>query len=92
MFAARVKVDGRLFVACIDDTESKACKLESGRRYWGLLYDSIMGQTPYIEWNEADFASLNSDELEALNGEYRLIRDGVLQDLSRNSDGVFSWG
>lgn len=65
MFAAKVKADGRFFIA--------THKLEPGKEYYGVVFDSFVGQTPYVECAGQDIAFFRSDELENLPGEYRLV-------------------
>ena len=75
MFRAKVKTDGRLFLGQFEkETWGVANTLEPGKEYAGYVFDSLVGDTPYIEDDgSAELISFRDDELEWLPGEYRLI-------------------
>lgn len=78
MFTARVKADGRFFMAQVETGTGKvAHNLEPGNEYFGLVFDSlVVGQTHYVEYDGADLAVFRAEELEGLAEQYRLIRLG----------------
>jgi hypothetical protein len=74
VFNAKVRADGRFFRGAVEvKTQKFAQGLESGKEYFGVVFDSQVGQTHYVEYDRADFASFASDELESLPGEFMLI-------------------
>jgi hypothetical protein len=57
VFTARVKADGRFFMGYVETSTGKiAHKLELGNEYFGFVFDSLVGQTHYVEYDGADFA------------------------------------
>lgn len=75
MFTARVKADGRFFIASIVVPVNRdAHKLEPGKQYQGHVLDSMPTQTHYVEFSKATWETFSSAELEELPGDYRLIK------------------
>jgi hypothetical protein len=77
-FTAKVKADGRFFLGSIellpDDEERTALNLQPGKRYKGLVFDSMPTLTHYVEFNKCSLGEFSSKELEDLPGDYRLLR------------------
>jgi hypothetical protein len=77
----KVRGDGRFFLVQIDrgrdgnDFRDAHSPLEQDKTYFGLLLDgSLVGQTQYVEFGEANSAIFRGDRLEELPGDFRLIK------------------
>ena len=73
--------DGRVFLATIDqgvdgtDIHDAYRPLENEKLYWGQLFDgSMIGQSPWVEYDSVENAVFKGSELEELPGEYRLVK------------------
>jgi hypothetical protein len=77
-FTAKVKADGRFFIGSIellhDDEERMAHNLQPGKKYKGLVFDSMPTLTQYIEFNKCSLGEFESNELEDLPGNYKIIQ------------------
>jgi hypothetical protein len=74
VFTAKVIADGRFFMGQMEkDTLRDAHQIEAGKKYYGLVFDHIMGDTQYIEYSECEPATFDASELEDLPGEFRLL-------------------
>jgi hypothetical protein len=78
---AKVKADGRFFMASIDrgvdgsDFRDPLPPLNNSKFYWGHLFEgSMVGQSPWVEYSSAEGAVFKGDELEELPGEFRLVK------------------
>lgn len=80
LITTKVRSDGRFFLASIDKgMDGQGFRdahppLEKNHVYWGhFLADSVVGESPWIEYSARESAEFRGDELEELPGEFRLI-------------------
>lgn len=78
-FTTKVKKTGQLFDATTDlgtngelyrDAQSP---LQQDRLYAGHLFDAYPGNSPWVEFSKAEWASFRGDELEEFAASLRLI-------------------
>lgn len=74
-FTAKIKSDGRFFIGSSELPGYRdAHAIEPGKRYQGLILDSMPSQTHYVEFNKAVLGEFDSDELEEMFGDFKLWR------------------
>jgi hypothetical protein len=68
-FKARIKADGRLFIAVTEEPFGRdVFKLEADKHYWGHAFDSMPDETEFVFFSKSQWVKHCGAELEQLPG------------------------